>query len=257
MGSDGTMRRSGERGGWITHRHGGRMIDTLGRGAPGGRGRADLLRLGRACLAEDQRARVTAESTRGTGARADVGRSAVPGARTGRSDAMRGRHVAHSRHHLVSVVVGKAKLFILSSAELLRTTRVQMRWALPVTFTGVRRFGRCARRRAGTSCFGWTGDRGVPGGRGVGTRQRPSPPFNSVVCYSQVMTRSARDSRPNDRNDGSDWATTVPDWPRRGNKRPEKKRKNRETCDFSRTGVADRRHRSLRGMQLGFRTGTS
>ena len=84
------------------------MIDTLGRGAPGGRGRADLLRLGRACLAEDQRARVTAESTRGTGARADVGRSAVPGARTGRSDAMRGRHVAHSRHHLVSVVVGKA-----------------------------------------------------------------------------------------------------------------------------------------------------
>ena len=105
MGSDGTTRGSGERGRWITHRHGGRLIDPLGRGAPGGRGRADLLRLGRACLAEDQRARVTAESTRGTGTRADVGRSAVPGARTGRSDAMRGRHVAHSRHHLVSVVL--------------------------------------------------------------------------------------------------------------------------------------------------------
>lgn len=121
------------------------------------------------------------------------------------------------------------------SAELLRTTRVQMRWALPVTFTGVRRFGRCARRRAGTSCFGWTVDRGVPGGHGVAPRQRPSPPFDSVVCYSQV-TRSARDSRPNDGNDGSDWATTVPDWPNRGNKRPERKQKNRETCDFSRQG---------------------
>ena len=57
MGSDGTTRGSGERGRWITHRHGGRLIDPLGRGAPGGRGRADLLRLGRACLAEDQRAR--------------------------------------------------------------------------------------------------------------------------------------------------------------------------------------------------------
>ena len=96
------------------------------------------------------------------------------------------------------LLLGKRSFYF--SAEVLRTTRVQMRWALPVMFTGVRRFGRCARRRAGTSCFGWTGDRGVPGGHGVAPRQRRSPPFNSVVCYSQV-TRSAHDSRPNDGDD--------------------------------------------------------
>ena len=112
MGANGRwvrMERRGDRekgGRRITHRHGGRLIDPLGRGAPRGRGRADLLRLGRACLAKDQRARVATESSRGTGTRADVGHSSVPGARAGRSDAMRGRHVAHSRHHLVSVVVG-------------------------------------------------------------------------------------------------------------------------------------------------------
>ena len=79
-------------------------IDSLGRGLPGD-GAEPTTEAWTGVPGKGPEGARYGESTRGTGARADVGRSAVP--RTnGPLRHVRGRHVAHSRHHLVSVVVG-------------------------------------------------------------------------------------------------------------------------------------------------------